>query len=80
MKECPNLSSKEIIERLTDISRNNLLDEHDAFVCCILSHGGPDVVYGTDGVSVEINDILSLFRADNCASLAGKPKLFFVQV
>ena len=80
MKEYPNLSSKDIVERLTDVSRNHLLDEHDAFVCCILSHGGPDVVYGTDGVAVELNEIFSLFRADICENLAGKPKLFFVQV
>jgi len=79
VKEYPNLSSKDIVERLTDVSRNHLLDEHDAFVCCILSHGGPDVVYGTDGVAVELNEIFSLFRADICENLAGKPKLFFVQ-
>ena len=80
VKEYPNLTSKEITERLTDMSRHHLLDEHDAFVCCILSHGGPGVVYGTDGVGVDMDDILSLFRPDNCDNLAGKPKLFFVQV
>ena len=74
------MSSKEILERLVDISRHHSLDEHDAFVCCILSHGGPGVVYGTDGVAVDMDEILSLFRPDNCDNLAGKPKLFFVQV
>ncbi len=80
MKEFPNLTSKEIVERLEDISRHHSLDEHDAFVCCILSHGGPGVVFGTDGVAVDMNDILSLFRPDKSEHLAGKPKLFFVQV
>ena len=73
------MSSKEIIEKLHKYSKHHLLDEHDAFVCCILSHGGPGVVYGTDGVAVEMNNILLLFRPDQCEFLAGKPKLFFVQ-
>ena len=66
----------------------------DCLVCCVCSHGdqdvqGPntssqkyrmsDLVYGIDGV-LYIRLITELFRDDKCPSLAGKPKLFFIQV
>ena len=51
----------------------------DCFICCILSHGGPGVVYGCDRGDVQICDIKSKFSANKCPGLAGKPKLFFIQ-
>lgn len=45
------------------------------FACCILSHGKEGVVYGTDQ-TIDIREISSYFSID---SLAGKPKLFFIQ-
>ncbi|XP_047434895.1 caspase-3a [Mugil cephalus] len=49
-----------------------------SFVCVLLSHGDEGVFFGTDG-SVELKFLTSLFRGDRCKSLAGKPKLFFIQ-
>lgn len=49
-----------------------------SFVCVLLSHGDEGVFFGTDG-SVELKYLTSLFRGDRCKSLAGKPKLFFIQ-
>ncbi|XP_056265983.1 caspase-3a [Pseudoliparis swirei] len=49
-----------------------------SFVCVLLSHGDDGVFFGTDG-SVELKYLTSLFRGDCCKSLAGKPKLFFIQ-
>ncbi|XP_063332101.1 caspase-3a [Pelmatolapia mariae] len=49
-----------------------------SFVCILLSHGDEDVFFGTDG-SVALKHLTSLFRGDRCKSLAGKPKLFFIQ-
>ncbi|XP_077983052.1 caspase-6-like [Glandiceps talaboti] len=53
--------------------------EYDAFVCVILSHGEKDgYIYGYDGV-VSLQELLEQFRADVCPTLAGKPKLFFIE-
>ena len=50
-----------------------------SFVCVLLSHGVENMLYGTDG-AVELNELTGLFRGDRCATLVGKPKLFFIQV
>nr|XP_023698349.1 caspase-8-like isoform X1 [Paramormyrops kingsleyae]XP_023698350.1 caspase-8-like isoform X1 [Paramormyrops kingsleyae] len=51
----------------------------DAFVCCILSHGEKGSVFGTDGQPILIQKITQPFKGSNCPSLAGKPKMFFIQ-
>ncbi|XP_074648164.1 caspase-7-like [Tubulanus polymorphus] len=56
-------------------------DDHtdsDCFVCVILSHGIEGRVYGVDG-SLSIETLVAPFKGDRCASLVGKPKLFFIQ-
>uniref|UniRef100_A0A3B1K1B8 Caspase-8 n=1 Tax=Astyanax mexicanus TaxID=7994 RepID=A0A3B1K1B8_ASTMX len=53
--------------------------EGDCFVCCILSHGCAEGVYGTDGGVVSSEDIFGPFRGLCCPSLAKKPKAFFIQ-
>ncbi|KAL7890636.1 hypothetical protein AOLI_G00001120 [Acnodon oligacanthus] len=53
--------------------------EGDCFVCCILTHGCTEGVYGTDGGVVPSEDIYGPFRGTSCQSLAGKPKVFFIQ-
>jgi caspase 7 len=51
----------------------------DCFVCVFLSHGKEGRVYAFDG-TVYIDQLLVNFRADLCPTLAGKPKLIFIQV
>lgn len=52
----------------------------DAFVYVIMSHGGNrDIIYGVDGKTIRIEDLMSEFIARNCPSLQNKPKLFFIQ-
>lgn len=51
----------------------------DCFVCFILSHGDEGYVYGTDN-KVPIDELVLPFKGHACPSLAGKPKLFFIQV
>ncbi|KAI4904911.1 hypothetical protein NFI96_033157 [Prochilodus magdalenae] len=48
------------------------------FVCVLLSHGDEGVIYGIDGV-LELKELTRLFQGNMCTSLAGKPKLFFIQ-
>ncbi|XP_044526575.1 caspase-8-like [Gracilinanus agilis] len=54
-------------------------ESKDCFVCCLLSHGNRGTIYGTDGKEVPIWDLTSYFSGSNCPSLAGKPKVFFIQ-
>ncbi|CAH6791666.1 caspase-8 [Phodopus roborovskii] len=51
----------------------------DCFVCCILSHGDKGIIYGTDGKEASIYELTSYFTGSKCPSLAGKPKIFFIQ-
>ncbi|XP_052770377.1 caspase-3-like isoform X2 [Mya arenaria] len=52
--------------------------DEDCFVGVLLSHGEEDKICGTDG-TVELQDIFTYFKGNNCNTLAGKPKLFFIQ-
>ena len=73
-----NLTASEMTRQLMQIALQNH-EKYDSFVCCILSHGYLDGVYGTDSKPVKINDIASLFKGNFCPTLADKPKLFFIQ-
>lgn len=54
-------------------------ESKDCFICCILSHGNKGIIYGTDGKEVSIRELTSYFTGSSCPSLAGKPKVFFIQ-
>ncbi|NXK58219.1 CASP8 protein, partial [Sylvietta virens] len=54
-------------------------EDKDCFVCCVLSHGKKGIIYGVDGQEVAIRELTTSFTAQNCNSLAGKPKVFFIQ-
>lgn len=45
----------------------------------MLSHGQKGCFYGSDGVAVRIEDVIQLFTSGRVRTLAGKPKLFFIQ-
>lgn len=55
------------------------LNKHDALVVILLSHGTECGIYGTDGIEVDLNDILSYFDNKKCKAMRGKPKVFIVQ-
>ena len=74
----PDLKSEAMRKALKEISAKDH-DQYDCFVCCLLSHGENDGIFGTDGKVVKIQEITALFRGAECPSLAGKPKLFFIQ-
>ncbi|XP_070831929.1 caspase-8 [Chaetodon trifascialis] len=78
------------IETRTDCKREEMLSvmqelgsrnhsQTDCLVCCILSHGQEGSVYGVDGGTVTIKELMAPFNGQNCSSLAEKPKLFFIQ-
>lgn len=52
--------------------------QYDSFVFCISTHGEADHwIFGSDGKTVNIHELVKM--SQNCLSLVGKPKLFFVQ-
>uniref|UniRef100_A0A8C0AQG0 Caspase 9 n=1 Tax=Buteo japonicus TaxID=224669 RepID=A0A8C0AQG0_9AVES len=80
-----NLEAKAMVSELRKLAR----EDHRALDCCvvvILSHGCqmshiqfPGGIYGTDGKTVPVEEIVNYFNGYNCPSLRGKPKLFFIQ-
>ncbi|XP_077010791.1 caspase-8 isoform X1 [Tamandua tetradactyla] len=71
-------TAKEICDALKlyqSMDHNN----RDCFICCVLSHGDKGIIYGTDGQEVPISELTSYFTGQKCPSLAGKPKVFFIQ-
>ena len=52
----------------------------DTFFCIIMSHGDEeDGIYTRDMLTIKKETIMNPFTADECPSLAGKPKVFIIQ-
>ncbi|KAJ3595543.1 hypothetical protein NHX12_004846 [Muraenolepis orangiensis] len=51
----------------------------DVLVVCVLSHGDKECVFGTDGLKVALGDMRRPFTSERAPTLAGKPKVFFIQ-
>ena len=64
-----------------DNNSSSIFKGYASVVIWILSHGGRghETVYGTDGESVDIQELLWAFSAEQCPDLQGKPKVFFIQ-
>ncbi len=65
------------IEQLIKEAINIDHTHNDSFICCLLSHGDSDYIYGTDDKPVYLDGVRK--QVINCKSLFGKPKMFFVQ-
>ncbi|NXQ08181.1 CASP8 protein, partial [Vidua macroura] len=78
VEEYRDLTAEEIRETV-NIFQSADHEDKDCFVCCILSHGKKGIIYGVDGQEVPIRELTTSFTAQNCSSLAGKPKVFFIQ-
>ncbi|XP_052269678.1 caspase-7-like isoform X2 [Dreissena polymorpha] len=50
----------------------------DCFVTVLLSHGEEGKICGTDDI-IDLEEIFQYFKGAHCPTLAGKPKLFFIQ-
>uniref|UniRef100_W5UJ92 Caspase-9 n=1 Tax=Ictalurus punctatus TaxID=7998 RepID=W5UJ92_ICTPU len=80
-----NLKCKHIRHELSVLAKMDH-SEYDCCVVVILSHGTeashnrfPGAVHGVDGPSVPVQIITNYLTGQNCPSLQGKPKLFFIQ-
>ena len=74
-----NMNSQQMKEYLGQVANRESHDESDSFVCCILSHGDKDSIFGSDSQLVDIDDLVTPFKGKRCIRLAGKPKMFFIQ-
>ncbi|CDS37385.1 caspase 3 apoptosis cysteine peptidase [Echinococcus multilocularis] len=66
------------MEFLLDDVRSQNHSKYDSFACVILSHGAEGIVYASDG-TINVDRLIGYFRSDRCPTLAGKPKMFFIQ-
>ncbi|NWR53721.1 CASP8 protein, partial [Regulus satrapa] len=78
VEEYRDLTAEEM-RKTMNIFRSEDHEDKDCFVCCILSHGKKGIIYGVDGQEVLIQELTTYFTVQNCNSLAGKPKVFFIQ-
>nr|XP_026691379.1 caspase-3 [Ciona intestinalis] len=75
---CHDYTKDDVYAELRKISQMNH-SQYDCFACAILTHGEEDeMVYAKDD-SMKLKTLISRVSATECPSLAGKPKLFFVQ-
>lgn len=51
----------------------------DCLVVVVMSHGLPNKIFAYDK-EYDVDLLWNQFTPDNCPSLTGKPKLFFIQV
>lgn len=73
-----NITSDKMRSILKQVSAR-CMSKHDALVVILLSHGTESGIYGTDGLEVDLNDILTYFDNKKCKQMMGKPKVFIVQ-
>lgn len=73
-----NLEKAKMEKKLREIASEDH-KQYNCFVCCILSHGKEGGVFGVDGELLPFKMLTLPFKPNNCPSLNGKPKLFFIQ-
>ncbi|XP_065646844.1 caspase-8 isoform X2 [Hydra vulgaris] len=71
-----NLEAQNILKVIND--KKNM-ETIDCFVCCILSHGFKDGVYGSDGKKVTFQEMKTSINKSSTNWLLNKPKIFFIQ-
>jgi len=71
-----NLTCDQMMSLLRAAATEYDYSDSDCFVCCILSHGEKDILYGIDG-EIPLDKLTEPFKG--AQGLLGKPKLFFLQ-
>ncbi|XP_076837682.1 caspase-7-like [Brachyhypopomus gauderio] len=68
-------------QKMTKLMQEYSKQQHDGdcWVCCVLSHGCSEGVFGCDWNLCPTEDIFSPFNGKDCPSLLNKPKVFFIQ-
>ena len=77
VKSYNNLASKEIVDLIEKTAAGDH-SKYDSFVFCISTHGEDNnYIFGSDGNTVDVYQLVATIQ--DCPSLQGKPKLFFIQ-
>lgn len=72
-----NSAHRDIVKTLERVAGMDH-SQHDCLIIAVLSHGEMGLLYAHD-TSYKPDSIWSYFTAERCPTLAGKPKLFFIQ-
>ncbi|KAG8592107.1 hypothetical protein GDO81_000408 [Engystomops pustulosus] len=72
-----NLSCKETEKVLLEVATEDH-SQRSCFACVILSHGNEHGIFARDKIFT-LKWLVTFFSNSYCGSLAGKPKLFFIQ-
>lgn len=72
-----DMTAKEIRYQLDYFSKKDH-SNNDCFACCVLTHGEHGQLWGTDA-KFPLDMLFNFFLGDNCLTLVGKPKIFFIQ-
>ncbi|XP_023486170.1 caspase-3 isoform X2 [Equus przewalskii] len=73
-----DLTGEEIVALMRSVSKEDH-SKRSSFICVLLSHGEEGIIFGTNG-PIDLKKLTCFFKGDCCRSLAGKPKLFIIQV
>ncbi|RWS21325.1 caspase-8-like protein, partial [Leptotrombidium deliense] len=77
-----DLSALEMWEQLSIVSKDKVLESHNALVIILISNTDTfenvDVIYGNDGNYFTMNNLKMLFNDKSCTALKGKLKLFII--
>ena len=71
-----NLSRRQLLHELDDVACQDH-SAYDCFMLWLMSHGRSGEVFCSDGNTIPIETLYDMFST--CATLIGKPKLFFIQ-
>ena len=73
-----DLTKEEVMDLMYTVQHIDYHEMGSLFVI-LLSHGEIEAIYSTNSETIHLLDIISHFTAENCPSLAGKPKIFIIQ-
>lgn len=76
-----DLKNDQTVQQMMNLMKQAAAEDHsdaDCFACAILTHGENGEIYGVDE-KIEVKELLEPFKGNRCETLAGKPKLFFIQ-
>ena len=72
------LEKKNVIQILDDTFNNKDLNEHEAIVISVNSHGNSNGIICSNGELVQFNEIMNKLSNINCKILQNKPKILMI--
>ena len=60
-------------------TRESIHKDLNCFVLVVTSHGANGTIKGSDGIHIEISDMIDLLSPKNFPAMRGKPKVVIIQ-